>query len=133
MTRLEDWPLRFDSFITSRLCSPFAWGRNDCALFAADQVLAITGQDVADGLRSHRTATQAARVIRRHGGLEAITSRLLVSCAVNGARQGDVLLVRHMGREMLSVCFDAQCVVAPALQGLAMLSRSAAVRAWRVG
>lgn len=136
MTRYPDWRLRFDAFMTARLRTPFAWGSNDCALFAADCVREITGEDLAQGLRSHRTATQAARVIRRHGGLAQIAARALgPSCSVGDAVQGDIVLMPqpHGQRELLSVCLGGDQVAAPMAHGMGLMPRELALQAWRVG
>ena len=74
--RLPDWQTRMEAFVRERMHQPFAWGSNDCAIFASDCVMAITGQDPAPaGLRRHRTAKQAYRAIARHGGLGAIATQ----------------------------------------------------------
>jgi hypothetical protein len=46
LTKIQHWQTRaFHEFLISRARAPFVWGVNDCALFAADGVLAITGVD----------------------------------------------------------------------------------------
>lgn len=47
MIRRADWEQRLDEAITARRFAPFAWGVFDCAMFAADCILAMTGEDVA--------------------------------------------------------------------------------------
>ena len=134
ITRLPDWPIRFDALVYSRLRRPFAWGINDCALFAGDAVAAITGVDLSAGLRGHGTALQAARTLRRHGGLRGIATACLGEPIAPGqARQGDVMLIDAMGREALAVCVNAQDAVAPGPQGLHVVPRDSALCAWRVG
>ena len=49
--RREDWPERLLAFARSRERQPFVWGTNDCALFAADAALAMTGHDFAAPFR----------------------------------------------------------------------------------
>ncbi|MES2973355.1 MAG: hypothetical protein V4757_07085 [Pseudomonadota bacterium] len=136
MTRFPDWRLRFDVFMTARLRTPFAWGSNDCALFAADCVLAIAGVDLAAGMRTHRTATQAARVIRRHGGLAEIATRALGQpVKVCDAQQGDIVLMPqpHGHRELLSVSLGGDQVAAPMAHGMGLMPRASGLHAWRVG
>lgn len=94
LVRLPDWRLRFDALIAERLRAPFAWGTNDCALFAADNVRALTGFDPAFGLRAHRSARQAARTLRRRGDLATLVDlHVGPSCAPGLAVQGDVVMV----------------------------------------
>lgn len=50
--------------------TPFAWGTCDCALWAADWVVARTGRDPAEGLRgSYSSERGAAAQIARFGSL----------------------------------------------------------------
>lgn len=131
-TRLPDWQLRLEAFIAQRLGAPFAWGRNDCALFAADAVLALTGRDPAANLRGHRTARQAYRVLQRHGGLAGLASaRLGPSMAASLAGVGDVVLVQMGKHPALGVCNGA-LVLGPSAQGMATAPMSSALMAWRV-
>ncbi len=138
LSRLTDWRLRFDALITERLRAPFAWGSNDCALFAADNVLALTGVDPAFGLRSHASARQAARSLRQHGGLAALVDlHLGSSCNAAQAVQGDVVMVpmntESGGRLALGVCLSAEFAAGPGAFGLLQTSMANAVCAWRVG
>jgi len=49
---------------------PFVWGECDCCLFAADWVLARTGQDPAAGWRGrYDTKARASQIAHRAGGL----------------------------------------------------------------
>lgn len=134
LSRLPDWHLRFDAYVTSRACMPMAWGSNDCALFAAGAVRAITGADPARGLRAHRSPLQASRVVRRLGGLhQAATCALGPACTPAEAVQGDVMLIAQGRRRLLAVCLDAQHAIAPTANGLGRVPRDQAVAAWRVG
>lgn len=134
MTRRPDWRLQFDALISQRMHAPFAWGVNDCALFAADCVAAVTGQDPAPHLRGHRTARQALRTIRDHGGLFGIASRALGAPAgVHNAAEGDVLLVGMGKRTALGVMLDGGMLVGPGTGGLCSAPLTDALCAWRVG
>ena len=53
--RRADWPERLAEFIEARRLEPFAWGKNDCALFAADAVNLLIGVDYAESLRGYTT------------------------------------------------------------------------------
>lgn len=133
MTRIPDWPLWFDALLTSRLRAPFCWGRNDCALFAADAVQTITGVDLAANFRSYRGARSALRVLSEHGGVRAIAGLALgPAVPAANARQGDVALVRVGRREALAVVLGAHVVV-PGPDGLHAMPIADALCAWRVG
>lgn len=133
MTRKPDWPLWLDALVTERLTAPFAWGRNDCALFAADAVQAITGVDLAASLRGYRGPRQALRVLAAHGGVRGIAARALgASQPATDAREGDVALLPVGRREALALVYGGM-VVAPGPGGLHWVPLPDALCAWRVG
>lgn len=112
---------------------PFAWGVNDCCLFAADAVLALTGKDVAADVRgSYSDALGAARIIDARGGLSAIaTAALGASVLPVFAAVGDVVLLLNEGREMLAIC-NGTSAVAPGPDGMAVTGMDSAIAVWKV-
>lgn len=131
--RLSSWELRFDALLHSRRRTPFKWGEHDCAIFAADAVLAITGVDHAQELRG-MGVRDAIRTVHQRGGLEAVvTSFLGEPGRPDDAREGDVVLMPNGDRVGLSVCVGNGKVVAAAPVGLAWLPMTDAICAWRVG
>lgn len=127
-----EWRERFDALVAERMSAPFAWGANDCCLFAADAVLATTGIDHAADFRgTYDDAGSALRVLRDNGGLEAVASRAGDPIPPMTACVGDVGLVEHERRELLAVCAGAVWL-APAAQGLAIMPLEAARSAWKV-
>lgn len=133
MKRLRDWQSRLDAVISARRGAPFAWGTNDCALFACDCAIAVTGSDPADGLRGqYKTDQGATRLMKRNGGMEAIAdSRLGDRIAPLMAQVGDVGMIYMEGRPMLAVCVGSHWL-APGPDGLVAMPISAASTAWRV-
>lgn len=133
MKKLHDWQIRYEAFLLERTNVPFVWGANDCATFAADCVMAITGIDPAPkGLRKHTTALQASRVLKRHGGLSGIaTAALGEPVPVSQAQVGDVLLVPMQGREALAICNGATAF-GPSAYGLTSVDVGTALKCWRV-
>lgn len=131
--RLSDWQLRFSEFAQARASVPFAWGSNDCCLFAADAVLAISGQDFAGDARgSYADAMTALRVMLERGGLRAIaTAALGEPIAPVLATVGDVVLLENEGRELLAIC-NGTSALGPGEHGIAVLGMDAALAAWRV-
>lgn len=72
VARIQDWPTSFAAFLSRKSREPFAWGTNDCVMFAADAVLAITGDDPCAKFRGkYKTAKGAATLMRKHGGLSS--------------------------------------------------------------
>jgi hypothetical protein len=52
LARSEHWQTRaYHQFLLDRARKHFAWGSQDCALFAADGILAFTGVDIASDFR----------------------------------------------------------------------------------
>lgn len=96
LVRTPDWPERLAAWLAARGNMAFAWGVNDCALFAADGVLELTGVDLAAGLRgSYASREQAAAVLARHGGLQAIVAaRLPAYPSPLRCHRGDVVCVQ---------------------------------------
>lgn len=135
LSHLPNWRALLDAYILERLRQPFAWGVNDCALFAAGAVLATTGRDPAAELRgSYTTGNQAMRIIRAHGGLQAIATRALGhALAPTYACLGDVVMLLVDGREALGVVINSQQVAGPGADGLHVAPLSDALWAWRVG
>lgn len=132
--RLPDWRLYLDAVVHERLNRPFCWGIQDCALWAADCVLAITGQDLAPDLRGHRTARQALQTLRLRGGLFGIASAVLgPAVSVHRAQEGDVLLIGIGKRTALGVLLHGTHAVGPGMHGLCAVPNRDALCAWKVG
>lgn len=144
--RVQDWPTLLFHFIESRRAEPFRWGRNDCCLFACDGILAQTGLDPAAKMfrGKYRDALGAARLVRKHGGVEAIAAQV---CAAHGwpelltpslAQRGDVVGTRQLNEKLagfdmeLGICIGADAAFT-GLEGLVFLPLKDCVRAWRVG
>lgn len=131
---LPHWLVCLDAFLVERMHRQFTWGAHDCALFAADAVLATTGVDPAADLRGYGTARQALRLIRQRGGLRAIADKALgPALPARYACRGDVALLPMGGREALGVVINGQQVAGPGATGLHMAPLLDALCAWRVG
>lgn len=112
---------------------PFAWGSNDCALFAADCVQALTGEHLCPDLRGYASAKGAMRRIKHAGGLRGLASLALGEpIPVLMAAPGDVVVIRTGKREAMAVCNGGTAIAAgPA--GMVAVSMQQALSAWRVG
>lgn len=140
LERFEDWPSRLARFVESARGRKFAWGSHDCALFAADAIIAMTGEDLAFGLRG-RYATQmgAAKALKRFagGGLEETAEKIaakweLQECPPLRAQRGDGVLFDGEAGPTLAVCVGEK-LAAPSLNdGLAFLPLAVGRRAWRI-
>lgn len=140
MTRFEDWPIRLDRFLQAASGRPFSWGGHgggsDCALFAADAVQAIRGDDPAAAFRGrYTTAIGAARALKRYGAgdLESTATMMLGEPLANPllAQRGDVVSVDTEDGPALGVCVGAKVAVV-GKTGLVQMQLRGARKAWRV-
>lgn len=131
--RLPDWERRLFDFVFARHCDPFEWGRNDCALFAADAVQAITGTDLAADFRgTYDTALGAARALQSAGGFEALAgAHFGKPIHVRHAKPGDIALIEQEHGPALAVVLG-EMVAGPGANGVRFLPLTAAQVAWRV-
>lgn len=133
MTRHNDWPERLASFVQGRLGAPFAWGSNDCCLFAADAIQALTGDDPGAALRGTYTdAAGAVQVLAGRTPADLATELLGAPLATPAfARRGDIVCQEIDGRQTLGVCVGEQWC-APGDDGLVFQPMSQVALAWRV-
>lgn len=131
--RLRDWQSRLADCLAERMALPFAWGSQDCVMFAADCAAAMTGEDPAAGVRgSYRSATGAARVLKDRGGLAAIAADALgPEVGALMAQPGDIGLVANSGQPCLAVWAGASWY-APGPDGLAQFPLEEALHVWRL-
>ena len=133
--RIEGWETRLNDVIEAALDRPFRWGENDCCLFAADVVHVLTGRDPAADYRGrYASAAQAAKLIQRLGGIEAIPGAAgFEEVAVAFARRGDVALAVNDGNLLLGVVdMTGRGIAVPGAKGLVFLPLESALKAWRV-
>lgn len=132
MKRLPDWQVRLEAFAKERAAMPFAWGSNDCCLFAAAGVEAQTGVVLMPDARGYSTAREALRILEAHGGLRAFATLALgPEIPPKLAAVGDVVMVRMGEAEALGIC-NGGVVIGPGLQGMEVAGMNAALAAWRV-
>jgi len=116
---------------------PFAWGSFDCALFGADAVLALTGEDPASEYRgTYHTAIGASAALQRvcGGGLvEAIERNGWRECCPALARRGDVGITNSPQGPAVAVCLGKVWAVPRVGSGLTKICRHDITRAWRIG
>lgn len=118
MTRVPNWPAVLAEQVELHRSEPFEWGKNDCALFAATVVQALTGVDLSAGLRGrYTTARGAKRHINAAGGMRALAAGLQEK-PVNLAQRGDVVLAMCEGRETFGVVVGGGHWCAPGPAGL---------------
>jgi hypothetical protein len=104
--RRPDWPERLHEYVEARRDAPHVWGSNDCAMFAAGAVEAMTGVDPFARWRGTYTDKDTAMcLLSAEGGFEALCLRTFGEpVAVLQARRGDLLLGRLNTEDGLAVC-----------------------------
>jgi hypothetical protein len=155
LKRTKSWDTReLHEFLLARSKQPFAWGVNDCALFAADAVLAMTGVDIADDFRGkyHDEAGAWALVRAVTGKGEDVSTAMADAAAwcaekhglpewvdAQGrplplmARRGDLVVARNAGRLIAGIVhLNGTHVVSVDTDGLKRWPMAAIVRAWSV-
>lgn len=133
--RLQDWPERLAALVEARRSSPFAWGSNDCALFMADAVEAVTGEEPAAAFRGYSTEQEAEEILGAYG-LEGVVARALADfgcgdCPPGLAQRGDVALAL-LGNQPTMVVVLGEVLAGPGPQGLVFLPPARILRAWSV-
>lgn len=134
-----------NEFLIERMHTPFAWGANDCAIFAADAILVMTGVDVAEDFRGrYTTDTGAVRSIKKVTGGSTIADAAIYCAEKHGlteyqyplmAKRGDLVLVKNRdGSEIAAiVSLNGRHVVSPGDEGLVRFSIMDVTRAWSIG
>ena len=133
MMRLDDWQDRFFAYLEATRLLPFAWGMNDCCLFAAGSIDSITGSTLVTQLRAiYSDEPSALAYIASFGSLEAaVTSWLGTSKAPNSAGPGDIVLADLELGPTIGVCMGVNCAFS-ASQGMIYGDRSIISVCWTV-
>ena len=142
LKRALHWETRhFHEFLMGRASAPFAWGSNDCALFAADGIKAITGVDIAAEFRGqYHDEASALEAIEAITGGKTVEDAAAWCAQKFGlsewqyplcARRADLVVVRN-GDGLASglVHLNGKHVVFPGERGLVRVSIRQIVRAW---
>ena len=112
--RLPDWRARLQAYLLKVARTPFKEGVNDCALFLAGGVAAMTGVDYAAPYRGRYTTTRGGlRVLRRAGFADhiALASHHLAQKPVAFANVGDGAVVVRDNEPALGIVQGASVFV----------------------
>lgn len=159
LQRKKQWDsLELDGYLRMRAAQPFAWGVNDCALFAANAIETMTGTDIAADFRgadarpaytdeagafalitkvtgstsppATAIGDAAAWCAAKHGMAEWLASGRPAPLL---ARRGDLVVVSNGGRLIAGVVhLNGLHVVTMAETGIVRLPLRAVTRAWKV-
>jgi hypothetical protein len=142
LKRQKHWDTRaFHKFLVARARAPFKWGANDCALFAADGIQAITGVDIAADFRGkYSTEADAMELIKTVTGGETIADAAAWCARKHNlvewpkpfyARRGDLVVFQAPTGAMVAglVHLSGQ-LVGVGEKGLFIFPISKTLRAW---
>lgn len=149
LTRKQHWATRaFHDFLLARAKMPFAWGSNDCALFAADAVRAITGTDIATDFREKYSDKAGAFALIKSvtgNGADPATAvgDAAAWCATQAglverefplmAQRGDLVVMEDAGQLIAGVIhLNGRHAVSVSEAGLVRVSIQKVTRAWQV-
>lgn len=136
MKRFENWPSELARMIAVAEREPFEWGKNDCCLWTADVVHALTGVDYAEQFRgAYDTEEQAYMIMDLLGEptiKETVTVLLGEPININFVQRGDVVMGIFDGAQTLGICIGAK-VAFKTLNGLIQLPLAKCDCAWRIG
>jgi hypothetical protein len=93
MERLSDWESRLSEYIDSKRGKPFRYGSNDCCMFAAGAVEAMTGIDPMPEYRGkYKTKASSIKALQEigNGDLESTIDAKFPVIPVGWAQRGDI-------------------------------------------
>lgn len=146
LTRTPHWATReLHDFIGERMNAPFAWGTNDCALFAADAIQSFTGTDIAADFRGKYADRETAfALIQSVTGGDSVEAAAEHCAQRHGlveypkplfAQRGDLVVAKVASEDETSVAgiigLHGQ-VLSVGEKGLIRLPVSSVTRAWKV-
>jgi hypothetical protein len=131
MRRTEGWERVLDAEIEKARRLPFSWGIHDCVTWAANVVLAMTGEDLIPEFRGgYQTKLEAYRLILQTGeSLAACVDARLARSPIAFARRGDVVCRENA----LAICTGIHSFFITEDQGLQPIKTQHCEMAWRVG
>lgn len=146
LTRQLHWAQHaYHEFLLDRAKMPFAWGENDCALFAADGILAITGTDIAADFRGkYSDEAGALAAIKAVSGGSTVVDAAAWCAQRHGLRELEHPLKAHRG-DLVIFAGDTGALVAGLVhlngahlisvgeKGLFRFPITKVIRAWAVG
>jgi hypothetical protein len=141
LTRYGDWQSRLTAYLLHAERVPFRYGVQDCGLFVAGAILAMTGVDTVAELRGYTNRTQAFQRIADVCGQPTMEAAAVYLAKLHGlpevpvlcAQRGDAVMLRGGRRSSLGiVAMHGTEILTPYRAGLLRLPLSHARRAWHI-
>ena len=93
MKRISTWEQALNDYIASKRHQPFEYGINDCCMFVADAVIAITGEDPIPEFRGQYNSLATSVIALRdigEGDLESTMDARVPAIPIGHAQRGDI-------------------------------------------
>jgi hypothetical protein len=132
--RLSDWRPRLTAYLAETAREGFRYGSNDCALFSAGAVRAMTGHDPAAAWRGTYTTLEGGlKRLRKAGFKDHIdqAGTLFQAVAPAFAQVGDIAGIETPEGWALGI-FTGETIACLSPSGLGHMPREAASLAWTV-
>jgi len=127
--KLQGWERNLQTYLSS--IDEFEWGKTDCCMFAVGAVKVITGIDHGKAYK-HKTQIGAAKLLAKHGGVEAIATKHLGNPKpATFAQRGDVVSFETEEGLALGICIGNR-IAAMKADGLTFLPLFKSIKAWSV-
>lgn len=135
--RSEEWRKKLGQYVVGLRGEPYAFGRQDCWLFVAGGIEAMTGEDHAKPHRGrYKTARGALRIMRRAGAADMAEFAGLFLEEIEApvfAQIGDVMAIPTKDAFGFSLgILNGERVLVVTPNGIDTRDRSEATRAFRV-
>lgn len=143
MKRKQDWDVQLHEYIESEIDKPFAYGSNDCAMFVAGAVLAMTGTDLAESYRGKyndlKSSLQIIKDVTGGSTVEDVMNHAAQEFGISEcpsiyfAQRGDVVLLENDGSPALGIVhFNGTHALFVSESGLHKLPLKQCLKAWEV-
>jgi len=132
MIKKPNWSQAMWTAIEARAATPFAWGSNDCCLFVAHVVDAMTnGRFVQQLSQRYTDHASALRYIASEGGIGPAVSEYLGQASRIRPQRGDVVLWAGDKGETLGLCVGAE-LAAMGPDGVVFVPKSLTLETWTI-
>lgn len=136
MRRLPNWRSKLHAVVEERRRLPIEYGVNDCAIFAADCVLAMTGEDLAADYRGqYHSREEAIQFLYRLGydDLVSLVADKLPEISPVRAQIGDVAAIPSEPIGWALGIFNGETITVLREDALGTVRRELATRAFKCG
>lgn len=141
LVRIANWQSALSEYLLRAARTPFRYGVQDCGLFVAGAIEAMTGIDVVADLRGYSNRREAFARIEALCGSPTMEAAAIFLAARSGieevpvlrAQRGDAMMLRGGRRSSLGVvAMHGTEILTPYRDGLLRLPLSHARRVWHI-